>query len=741
MTPGVAGLVEVVRLTSGVYSHEVLRESPAAAVPPWPRAADRMGAGGRAMGRQCPLERVRNIGIVAHIDAGKTTLTERVLFYTGRLRRMGEVHDGAAVMDWMAQERERGITITSAATTCYWLDHRINIIDTPGHVDFTMEVERSLRVLDGVIAVFCGVGGVEPQSETVWKQADKYNIPRLAFVNKMDRVGADFANVLDTMVERLGANPVPVALPMGSENELPGVVDLVDMKAVTYDENSLGAVWTEGEIPPRFADAAAGYRERMIEEVVDSNETLQEKYVHGEPLTSEEIVAGLRQATLAGRIVPIFGGAALRNKGVQQLLDGVVRYLPSPTDVPPVAGVNPYTGKDERRESRDDGPATALAFKIATDSYVGRLTYLRIYSGTLRKGMQLLNPRTEKKERIGRILLMHANKQEDLDEAHAGEIVAVVGPRSTATGDSLCDPKKPIVLETMRFPEPVVSVAIEPKTKVDQDKLGQTLDRLAEEDPTFVTRSDEDTGQTIISGMGELHLDVLIDRMRREFGVRANFGKPMVAFRETITGSAAGEGEFIRQGAGRGQYADVKVRVEPLERGAGFRFVDETAAGTIPRAFIAAIEDGVASAVENGALAGYPLVDLLVALTGGAYSEEDSTELAFKAAGSMAFRDAVSKAHPVLLEPIVSVEIAVPEQYVGEVIADLNARGGKIEGTRLRDNSRLVNATLPLGRMFGYTTALRSLSQGRALYTSQFSHYAEVPPERSQKIMAGWGYV
>jgi elongation factor G len=691
------------------------------------------------MARAVPLERVRNIGIMAHIDAGKTTLTERVLFYTGRVRRMGEVHDGAAVMDWMPQERERGITITSAATTTYWLDHRINIIDTPGHVDFTVEVERSLRVLDGAVAVFCGVGGVEPQSETVWRQANQHRVPRLAFVNKMDRVGADFENCVTMMVERLRANPVPVQFPIGTGESFEGVVDLVAMRALRFDEDSLGAVVRDEEVPHALHAEADVRREHMIEQIVEVDEIVAEKFVHGEAITNDEIVAALRRATISFKLVPVFCGTALRNVGVQPLLDGVVRYLPSPLDVPPVSGTNPFTHKVEEREPADDRPAAALAFKIATDPYVGRLTYLRVYSGTIEKGQQLLNPRTNKKERIGRILLMHANKQEDLTETLAGEIVAVVGPKQTGTGDTLCDVKRPVVLERMTFPEPVVSVAIEPKTKADDEKLGDTLARLAEEDPTFTAKTHPDTGQTIISGMGELHLEILADRMLREFGLKANVGKPMVAYRETITEVAEARGQYIRQSGGRGQYGDVTIRVEPLATG-GFEFVNEIKGGDVPREFVPAIRAGIESAMENGILSGYPLVDMKVALTGGSYHEVDSSEIAFRAAASIALRDAVTRARPVLLEPVLSVEVVVPEQYVGEVIADLNARGGKIEGSRMRSDAQVVDATVPLGRMFGYATALRSLTQGRALYTTQFSHYAGVPPDRQEKIVAGFGW-
>jgi len=691
------------------------------------------------MAKSITLERVRNIGIMAHIDAGKTTLTERVLFYTGKVRRMGEVHDGAAAMDWMVQERERGITITSAATTCYWQDHRINIIDTPGHVDFTIEVERSLRVLDGAIAVFCAVGGVEPQSETVWRQADMYGVPKLAFINKMDRVGADFDNAVQMMVDRLGAVPAPVEIPIGAGDTFSGVIDLVRMKALTFGPESFGVDITEGEIPADMMDEAEVRRDALVELAVEHDDEILEKYLGGEQPTEDELRRAIRAGTIANAIVPVFCGSALRNIGAQPILDGVVDYLPSPLDVPPVAGMNPFTGKEESRETNSDAPVATLAFKIASDSYVGRLTYLRIYSGTLKKSAQYLNPRTDKKERIGRILLMHANKQEDLESASAGEIVAVVGPKKSATGDTLCDPKHPIVLESMTFPEPVVSVAIEPRTKADEDKLMQALDRLSEEDPTFVNRTNEETGQTIISGMGELHLEVLADRMVREFGVKANVGKPMVAYRETISKPSEAQGEFIRQSAGKGQYGDVTIRMEP-NRDAGNEFVNELPDGMIPREFLPAVESGIMSALSNGVIAGYAMIDVKVTLIGGSYDDKDSTDMAFRAAGTIAVREAAMKAHPVLLEPIVKVEVVVPEQFVGEVISDLNARGGRIEGTTMRNDGQAIDATVPLGRTFGYATAIRSLSQGRAVYTTQFSHYAEVPKETFERITAGWAW-
>jgi elongation factor G len=691
------------------------------------------------MARECPLDRVRNIGIMAHIDAGKTTLTERVLFYTGRVHRMGEVHDGAAFMDWMEQERERGITITSAATTCHWLDHRINIIDTPGHVDFTIEVARSLRVLDGAVAIFDGVAGVEPQSEAVWKQSEQHRIPKLAFVNKMDRVGADFRNTMEMMIDRLHARPVAVNIPIGSGESFGGVIDIVRMRALHFDKEALGAKFTEDEVPSEFAEEARAERERLLDCVTEVDDKLLEKYLKGDELSEEEIYAAIRKGTIGNLVVPVLCGAALRNIGVQQVLNAVVRYLPSPLDVPPVVGTNPYTGKEETREADLNEPMSGLAFKIASDSYVGRLTYLRIYSGTLKKSDQVLNPRVDRKERVGRILLMHANKQEDLQEATAGEIVAVVGPRLTGTGDTLCDPKHPILLESMAFPEPVVSVAIEARTKADEDKLSQALDRLAEEDPTFLIRTDEDTGQLLISGMGELHLEVLTSRLIREFGVGANVGKPMVAYRETITTSAEASGQFIRQSGGKGQYGDVRIRIEPLTDG-GVEFESRVSDGEIPKEFVPSVESGILSALENGIIAGYPVVNVRVTLLGGSYHEVDSSDIAFKAAGSIALREAAMKARPTLLWPIVSVEVVSPEQFVGEVIADLNARGGRIEGTRMRSDSRVVDATVPLGKMFGYATALRSLTQGRAVYTTQFSHYGEVPRERQEQILAGWGW-
>ncbi|MBN2565828.1 MAG: elongation factor G [Candidatus Eisenbacteria bacterium] len=691
------------------------------------------------MARECPLERVRNIGIMAHIDAGKTTLTERILFYTGRVHRMGEVHDGAAFMDWMEQERERGITITSAATTCHWLDHRINIIDTPGHVDFTIEVARSLRVLDGAVAIFDGVAGVEPQSETVWKQSEEYAIPKLAFVNKMDRVGADFENTLSMMVDRLHTRPVPVNIPVGSGDSFMGVIDVIRMKMLSFDKEALGARFSEEEIPAELAAKARAARERLIESATEADDALLQSYLQGEDLQQDEIYAAIRKATLRNSIVPVLCGAALKNIGVQQVLNAVVRYLPSPMDVPPVVGTNPYTGKEETREADVEKPMAALAFKIASDSYVGRLTYVRIYSGTLRKSEQVLNPRVDKKERVGRILLMHANKQEDLQQASAGEIVAVVGLKLTGTGDTLCDPKRPIVLEPMAFPEPVVSVAIEARTKADEDKLNQALERLADEDPTFVIRTDEDTGQLIISGMGELHLEILTSRLIREFGVGANVGKPMVAYRETITAPAEASGQFIRQSGGKGQYGDVRLRVEPLV-GGGVEFESVVTDGEIPREYIPSVKSGVLSALENGIIAGYPMVNVKVTLLGGSYHDVDSSDIAFRAAGSIALREATMKAHPTLMWPVVSVEVVSPEQFVGEVIADLNARGGRIEGTRMRSDSRIVDATVPLGRMFGYATAIRSLTQGRAVYTTQFSHYAEVPREKQEQILAGWGW-
>ncbi len=689
------------------------------------------------MPRQVPLERTRNIGIMAHIDAGKTTTTERILFYTGISYKIGEVHEGTATMDWMVQEQERGITITSAATTCFWRDHRINIIDTPGHVDFTIEVERSLRVLDGAVAVFCGVGGVEPQSETVWRQADRYRVPRAAFVNKMDRVGADFPRVVGELRERLRANPVVLQLPLGAEENFRGVIDLVKMKAVVWDNEDLGATFHEEAIPADLAEAAEEAREKLLEAVADVDESLLEKYLNGEAIAEAEIRAAVRAGTLAMRIVPVLCGSAFKNKGVQPLLDAVVDLLPSPRDLPPMVGCNPDTGEDEERRANDDAPFTALAFKIMTDPYVGALTFLRVYSGVMNSGSYVYNSVKGKKERVGRLLKMHANKREEIKEVYAGDIAAAVGLRDTTTGDTLCDESKPIVLERMEFPDPVISIAIEPKTKADQEKLGGALQRLATEDPSFRVTTNPETAQTLISGMGELHLEIIVDRLLREFKVDANVGKPQVAYKETIRKVAEQETRFVRQTGGRGQYGHVVLRLEPVKPGAGFTFVDATKGGVIPREYIPAIEKGIKGAMESGVLAGYPVVDLKASVTFGSYHEVDSSEMAFKIAGSMAFKEGMAKASPVILEPIMSLEVVTPDEFIGDVISDINRRRGRIAGQEPRGNTQVISATTPLAEMFGYATDLRSRSQGRATFTMQFSHYEPVPkgigPEALQK--------
>jgi elongation factor G len=679
------------------------------------------------MPRPAPLERTRNIGIMAHIDAGKTTTTERILFYTGISHKIGEVHDGAATMDWMVQEQERGITITSAATTCFWREHRVNIIDTPGHVDFTIEVERSLRVLDGAVAVFCGVGGVEPQSETVWRQADRYEVPRLAFVNKMDRVGADFERVVGQIRERLNANPVVLQLPLGAEDKLRGVVDLVKMKAVVWDDDNLGSNYREEDIPADMADAVTAAREKLLEAVSDIDETLMEKYLGGEALSAAEIRGAVRKGTVAMKIVPVLAGSAFKNKGVQLLLDAVIDYLPSPLDIPPMHGDNPDKGTDEIRRASDDEPFTALAFKIMTDPYVGSLTFLRVYAGVLASGSYVFNSVKGKKERVGRLLKMHANKREEIKEIYAGDICAAVGLRDTTTGDTLCDEDKPIVLERMQFPEPVISIAIEPKTKADQEKLGGALARLASEDPSFRVSSDQETGQTLISGMGELHLEIIVDRLTREFKVDANVGKPQVAYRETIRKTVENETRFIRQTGGRGQYGHVVLKVEPQKHGEGFAFVDGTKGGVIPREYFPAIEKGIKEALDSGVLAGYPVVDVKTTVTYGSYHEVDSSEMAFKIAGSMCFKEACGKADPVILEPIMSLEVVTPEDFMGDVIGDIARRRGRINGQEPRGNTQVISGVVPLAEMFGYATDLRSRTQGRATFTMQFSHYEPVP--------------
>ncbi len=687
------------------------------------------------MARDFPLERVRNIGISAHIDAGKTTTTERILFYTGRVHKMGEVHEGAATMDWMVQEQERGITITSAATTCFWKDHRINIIDTPGHVDFTVEVERSLRVLDGVIAIFCAKGGVEPQSETVWRQADRYRVPRLAFVNKMDIIGADFFRVYRQIQERLGARPVPVQLPIGAEDSFRGVVDLVSRKAL-YWTDELGTRIEEDEIPADLADLAAEYRDKLLEAVAEVDEELMVKYLEGEELTEEEIRRGLRKGTLTLQLVPMLCGSAYRNKGVQPLLDAVVNYLPSPLDVPPARGTDPETGEPVERQVSDDEAFSALAFKIMSDPFVGKLCYLRVYSGVLKSGTYVYNPRKGRRERIGRLLQMHANHRQEIQEARTGDIVAAVGLKDTTTGDTLCAEDRPIVLEAMQFPEPVISVAIEPKTQADQDKMSEALSRLSEEDPTFRVHTDPETGQTIISGMGELHLEIIVDRLMREFKVQANVGKPQVAYRETLRSAVKAEGKYIRQTGGRGQYGHVWLELEPLEPGKGFEFVNKIVGGVVPKEYIPAVEAGVREAMESGVVAGYPVVDVRVTLYDGSYHEVDSSEMAFKIASSMAFKDGMQRANPVLLEPIMKVEVVVPEEFNGAVMGDLQSRRGRIEGMDLRGNSRVIQAFVPLAEMFGYATDLRSMTQGRGTYTMQFDHYEEVPRSVAEEIVS-----
>lgn len=681
-----------------------------------------------------PIERVRNIGIMAHIDAGKTTTTERILFYSGKIHRLGEVHEGAATMDWMVQEQERGITITSAATTVSWRDHFINIIDTPGHVDFTVEVERSLRVLDGSVAVFCAKGGVEPQSETVWRQANKYKVPRLAYVNKMDIIGADFFNVVNMIRERLDANPIPIQIPIGRESDFRGMIDLVRNKAIYYLDD-LGTQSEEKEIPDELKDIAEEYRTRLLEVVAEQDDELMMKYLEGEELTVEEIKAALRKATISFKIVPVLCGSSYRNKGVQPLLDAIVDYLPSPLDLPPVVGTSPDTGEEIARHSADEEPLSALAFKVMADPYIGKLVYVRVYSGVLKSGSYVYNTTRGTKERIGRVLRMHANHREEISEAYAGDIVAVVGLKNTVTGHTLCDENNPILLESMVFPEPVIQVAIEPKTKAGQEKLSVALQRLAEEDPTFRTYVDQETGQTIIAGMGELHLEIIVDRLVREFRVEANVGNPQVAYRETIKKAVKAEGRFIRQTGGRGQYGHVWLEVEPLEPGKGFEFVNKIVGGVIPREYIPAVESGVREAMESGVLAGYPVIDVRATVFDGSYHEVDSSEMAFKIAASMAFKDAVQKADPVLLEPIMKVEVTVPEEYMGDVIGDISSRRGRIEGTELRGNTQVIKAYVPLAEMFGYATDLRSKTQGRGSYVMQMSHYEEVPKNLVEKIV------
>ena len=687
------------------------------------------------MGRLVPLQKIRNIGIMAHIDAGKTTTTERILYYTGISHKIGEVHDGTAVMDWMAQEQERGITITSAATTCFWKSHRINIIDTPGHVDFTIEVERSLRVLDGAVAVFCAVGGVEPQSETVWRQADKYRVPRIAFVNKMDRTGADFFHVVEMMKNRLGTHPLVMQLPIGSEENFKGIVDLVSQKGYIYDESSLGANFEEIPVPEDMKDTVEEYREKILEAVSDLDDTLMERYLEGEAISDTELKKAIRLGTNSLKVVPVFCGSAFKNKGVQPLLDAIVDYLPSPLDIPPVKGKD-LNGKEAEREASDDAPFAALAFKIMTDPFVGHLTYFRVYSGFLTAGSYIYNSNRQRKERIGRLLKMHANKREEIKEVYAGDIAAAVGLKHTLTGDTLCSDKDPIILESIEFPEPVISIAIEPKSKADQEKLSTSLNLLSTEDPSFTVKTDEETGQTIISGMGELHLEVIVDRLLREFHVDANVGKPEVAYRETVSQPAQAQGKYIRQTGGRGQYGDVHLKVEPNESGKGYEFVDKIVGGVIPREYIPAVRSGVEEAMNQGILAGYPVVDVKVTLFDGSYHEVDSSEIAFKIAGSMAFKEACSKAKMMLLEPIMSVEVVTPEEYLGDIMGDISARRGKVQGMENRSTVQIIRAEVPLANMFGYATDLRSMSQGRATYTMQFSRYMPVPQHIAEEIIA-----
>ncbi len=688
------------------------------------------------MARKTPLGRVRNIGIMAHIDAGKTTTTERILYYTGVTHKIGEVHDGAATMDWMEQEQERGITITSAATTCVWNDHQINIIDTPGHVDFTIEVERSLRVLDGAVGVFCAVGGVEPQSETVWRQADKYNVPRIAFVNKMDRTGAEFFRVVDEITERLGHHAVPVNLPVGAEDGFRGVVDLVRMKAVLWKDEAMGAEYSIEDIPVDLLDQATEYREKLLDSVLVYDDDLMEAYLEGAGLDEEALKTCIRKAVIDIKLIPVLCGTAFKNKGVQTLLDAVVDFMPSPMDVPAIKGHKVGSEEEDSRPSSDDAPFAALAFKVMTDPYVGTLTFFRVYSGVLEAGSYLMNSTKDKKERIGRILQMHSNDRKEIKEVRAGDIAAAVGLKSTTTGDTLCAGSAPIILERMEFPDPVISVAIEPKTKADQEKMGIALGKLAAEDPSFRVHTDEETGQTIISGMGELHLEIIVDRMQREFTVDANVGKPQVAYRETIRSLVKAEGKFIRQSGGRGQYGHVWLELEPQEPGAGFEFVDKIVGGAVPREYIPAVGKGIVEAMENGVLAGYPMVDIKATLYDGSYHDVDSSEMAFKIAGSMGFKAGCGKANPVLLEPIMKVEVVTPEDYMGDIVGDLNRRRGRVQGMNDRSGAKVIDAEVPLSEMFGYATHVRSMSQGRANYTMQFEHYEEVPNNITREIIA-----
>ncbi len=688
------------------------------------------------MPRKVPLEKTRNIGIMAHIDAGKTTTTERILYYTGINYKLGEVHEGTATMDWMAQEQERGITITSAATTCFWNSYRVNIIDTPGHVDFTAEVERSLRVLDGAVAVFCAVGGVEPQSETVWRQADKYRVPRIAFVNKMDRAGADFEHAIDMMRTRLRANPVCVQLPIGKEDKFEGVIDLIEEKALVFKAETLGAEFTVADIPDELKEEVAGRREKLIEAASEADEVLFEKFVNGVAVTVEDLKAGVRQATIDMKITPVLCGSAFKNKGVQQLLDAVVDYLPSPVDVPPVVGFTPDRSRKIARMAADSEPFSALVFKIMYDPFVGQLAFFRVYSGHLETGVSVYNARKEKKERVGRLLKMHANKREEIKEIYTGDIAAAVGLRNVTTGDTICSDSAPVLLEAMEFPEPVIAVAIEPKTRADQEKMAMALAKLAQEDPTFRIHTDHDTAQTIISGMGELHLEIIVDRLMREFSVGANVGKPQVSYKETIRGKADAQCRYVRQTGGRGQYAHVKIMVEPSDPGAGFEFVNAIVGGSIPKEYIKPVRQGIAGAMTSGVLAGYEVRDIKVTLYDGSFHEVDSSEMAFTIAGSIALKDACRKARPVLLEPVMQVEVVLPEEYTGDVMGDLHSRHGQIEGHETRPGTQIVKAMVPLATMFGYATDLRSMTQGRATYSMHFGEYKEVPRQTAEEIVA-----
>lgn len=688
------------------------------------------------MPREYSLENTRNIGIMAHIDAGKTTTTERILFYSGKIHKIGETHDGGAQMDWMEQEQERGITITSAATTCHWKGNRINIIDTPGHVDFTVEVERSLRVLDGSVAVFCAKGGVEPQSETVWRQADQYNVPRMVYINKMDITGADFYHAVDMIRDRLGAHPVCIQLPIGKEADFIGIIDLVTMKAEIYKDD-LGEDFEIIDIPEHMQAEAEEYRDKMLEALSEVDETIMEKYLEGEAVTEEEIKAAIRKGTCNVEMVAVTCGSSYKNKGVQMMLDAVVDYMPSPLDVAAIKGTNPKTDEEDERIASDDAPFSALAFKIMTDPYVGKLAFMRVYSGTAEAGSYVSNSSKGKRERLGRILQMHANHREEITKVYTGDIVAAVGLKDTTTGDTLCDMDHPIVLESMVFPEPVIDVAIEPKTKAGQEKMTVALQKLAEEDPTFRTHTDEETGQTIISGMGELHLDIIIDRMLREFKVEANIGQPQVAYKETITKTVDAEGKFARQSGGRGQYGHCLITLEPLEAGSGFVFENKTVGGSIPKEYINPIQQGIAEAMQNGVLAGYPVLDVKASVYDGSYHDVDSSEMAFKVAGSMAFKNGMRKADPVIMEPVFKLEVVIPEEYMGDVMGDINSRRGRVEGMEMRAGAQVINGMVPLSEMFGYATSLRSKTQGRGVYTMQFSHYEAVPKSVAEKIMEG----